>query len=235
VIPPAIALTIGDPNGIGPEIAVKARAEVLEHVGPNGTPGPQELKKLKYLQAVFNETLRVFTPLHASLRESKSTGILLPPSDTTYPRGPMYLPPSSTFIYLSTLMHKNPAMWGEDAHVYDPERWLDPERSQRVTTNPGIFIPFSAGPRLCLGQNLALNEASVFMVRLLQRFEHFSLAEDVQLAPPWKTKPLPTGPSMFGPGYPGTKRKEVEKVWLGNHVVMFSKGGIWVRVRKASE
>jgi hypothetical protein len=95
----------------------------------------------------------------------------------------------------------------------------------------------------------------VFMVRLLQRFEHFTLAEDKQLAPPWKTKPLPTGSSMFGPGYPGTKRKEVEKLWLGNHVVMFSKvgylqlrdypgiltlpsatqGGIWVRGTKASE
>jgi len=218
-----------------PEIAVKARAEVLEHVGPNGTPGSNELKKLKYLQAVFNETLRVFTPLHASMRESKPTGILLPPSDPTYSRGPMYLPPSSTFIYLSFLMHRNPALWGEDAHVYDPERWLDPERSQRVTANPAIFIPFSAGPRSCLGQNYALNEASVFMVRLLQRFEHFTLAEDKQLAPPWKTKPLPTGSSVFGPGYPGTKRKEVEKVWLGNHVVMFSKGGIWARVRKASE
>jgi len=63
----------------------------------------------------------------------------------------------------------------------------------------------------------------VFVVRLLQRFERFTLAEDKQLAPPWKTKPLPTGSSVFGPGYPGTKRKEVEKVWLGNHVVMFSK------------
>lgn len=99
------------------------------------------------VQAVFNETLRVFTPLHASMRESKPTGLLLPPSDATYPRGPMYLPPSSTFIYLSFLMHRNPALWGKDAHVYDPERWLDPERSRGVTANPAIFIPFSAGPR----------------------------------------------------------------------------------------
>lgn len=65
----------------------------------------------------------------------------------------------------------------------------------------------------------------MFTVRLLQRFEGFTLAEDKQLAPPWKTKPLPAGSSMFGPGYPGTKRKEVEKVWLGNHIVMFSKVG----------
>ena len=80
----------------------------------------------------------------------------------------------------------------------------------------------------------------MFIVRLLQRFEHFALAEDKQLAPPWKTKPLPTGSSTFGPGYPGTKRKEVEKVWLGNHVVMFSKvscswwkGGLGVLIRHA--
>ena len=59
----------------------------------------------------------------------------------------MYLPPSSTFIYLPFLMHRNPALWGKDAHVYDPERWLDPERSQKVTANPALFVPFSAGPR----------------------------------------------------------------------------------------
>jgi hypothetical protein len=81
----------------------------------------------------------------------------------------------------------------------------------------------SSFPDQCLGQHYALNEASVFMIRLLQRFEHFTLAEDKQLAPPWKTKPLPTRSSIFGPGYPGTQRKKVEKVWLGNHVVMFSK------------
>jgi len=218
-----------------PEVAAKARAEVLEHIGPDGTPGPDELKKLKYLQAVFNETLRVFTPVHSSIRESERVGLLLPPSDSTCPRGPMYLPPSSTFIYFHLLLHRNPALWGDDAHVYDPERWLDPERLRAVAANPAIFIPFSSGPRTCLGQHYALNEASVFMIRLLQRFEHFTLAEDKQLAPPWKTKPLPTRSSIFGPGYPGTQRKKVEKVWLGNHVVMFSKGGIWTRVVKASE
>jgi cytochrome P450 len=99
------------------------------------------------VQAVLNETLRVFTPVHGNIRESKPTGILLPPSDPTYPRGPMYLPPSSTFIFITFLTHRNPALWGEDAHVYDPERWLEPERSRGVTTNPAIFTPFGAGPR----------------------------------------------------------------------------------------
>ena len=113
---------------------------------------------------MFNETLRVFTPLHASMRESKPTGILLPPSDPTYSQGPLYLPPSSTFVYLSFLMHRNPALWGEDAHVYDPERWLDPERSQRVTANPAIFIPFSAGPRTVSGPRPLINTWSATLI-----------------------------------------------------------------------
>ena len=61
------------------------------------------------------------------------------------------------------------------------------------------------------------------MIRLLQRFEGFMFAEDKQLSPPWKTNPPPTDPSkrgMFGPGWPGTKRKAVEKVWPSSNIVL---------------
>lgn len=64
------------------------------------------------------------------------------------------------------------------------------------------------------------------MIRLLQRFEGFTLAEDKQLPPPWKTSPQPTDPSkrgMFGPGWPGTRRKAVEKIWPGNNIVLHVK------------
>ena len=66
------------------------------------------------------------------------------------------------------------------------------------------------------------------MIRLLQRFEKFTLAEDKQLSPPWKTNPSLNDPSkrgMFGPGWPGSKRKVLEKIWPGNNIVLF------VRVR----
>jgi hypothetical protein len=60
------------------------------------------------------------------------------------------------------------------------------------------------------------------MIRLLQRFEGFTLAEDKQLSPPWVTNLLSADPSkrgMFGPGWPGTKRKALEKVWPGTSFV----------------
>ena len=58
----------------------------------------------------------------------------------------MYLPPNSPIYTLPILIQRNEVLWGSDAHIYDPDRWLD-ERLQRVTNNPAIFIPFGAGPR----------------------------------------------------------------------------------------
>ena len=51
-----------------------------------------------------------------------------------------------------------------------------------LTPNPFIFLPFNAGPRICLGQQFAYNEMSFFLVRLLQNFSSFTLADDVQSA-----------------------------------------------------
>lgn len=218
-----------------PGILARVREEVTEALGSDGTPTLEDIRKLKYLRAVLHETLRLFCPLHGSIRQSLDRGVVLPASDTTYNREPMYLPPNSPVFTFPLLLHRNEALWGPDAHVYDPDRWLD-ERLQRVTDNPSIYIPFGAGPRNCLGQNYAYNEASLFMIRFLQRFEGFTLAEDKQLPPPWKSNPESTHPpkrGMFGPGWPGSKRKAVERIWPGNNIVLHVKGGLWIRVKKA--
>lgn len=45
-------------------------------------------------------------------------------------------------------MQRNKALWGPDADEFDPERWIDPNRLSRFTSNPTMFTPFSAGPRI---------------------------------------------------------------------------------------
>ena len=61
-------------------------------------------------------------------------------------------------------MQRLPQYWGADAEVFDPERW----KARR----PGWeYLPFNGGPRICLGQQFALVEASFVIVRLLQRFD----------------------------------------------------------------
>jgi cytochrome P450 len=45
-------------------------------------------------------------------------------------------------------MQRNPALWGDDADDFNPERWIDPNRMKKFVANPTMFTPFSAGPRI---------------------------------------------------------------------------------------
>ena len=149
-----------------PDIARKMRAEVLHHCqhSPPTFAGTKELRYGEHIRhrptlssdvrpatvhAVINETLRLFPPVPLNIRETREEGVVLPPSDPTYPSAsePIYLPEQTTVTYLPLLVHKNKALWGDDADVFDPERWLD-DRLKLYTDNPMMYTPFSAGPRI---------------------------------------------------------------------------------------
>jgi len=95
--------------------------------------------------------------------------------------------------------------------IFDPGRFLD-ERVKFLTSNNFIFLPFNAGPRICLGQQFAYNEASFFLIRLLQSFSKVSLALDAQ-------------PASSLPIWPGR-----EKIWMKSHLTLYCAGGLWVRM-----
>lgn len=73
------------------------------------------------------------------------------------------------------------------AEKFDPDRFLDDRVKTYITPNPFIFLPFNAGPRICLGQQFAYHETSFFLIRLLQRFggiEHVAEAQPPESRPP---------------------------------------------------
>lgn len=88
---------------------------------------------------------------------------------------PPLLPPSRPQFNTQ----RKTTLWGPDAQKFDPDRWLD-ERVKIMTANPFIFQPFNAGPRICIGQQLAYNTASFLLIRLLQTYSRVELATDVQ-------------------------------------------------------
>lgn len=103
------------------------------------------------VRAVINETLRLFPPVPLNVRECRSTPCVFPQSDRTYPNTSnqsLYMPPSATIVYFPLLTQRNPALWGDDADNFDPERWIDPKRVLKYVGNPTMFTPFSAGPRI---------------------------------------------------------------------------------------
>lgn len=67
-------------------------------------------------------------------------------------------------------MHRRKDLWGEDADEFRPERW--------AKHRPGWeYLPFSGGPRVCIGQQFALTEIGYVMVRMLQRVDEVDGSE----------------------------------------------------------
>ncbi|GJM98046.1 hypothetical protein PR202_ga15021 [Eleusine coracana subsp. coracana] len=63
-------------------------------------------------------------------------------------------------------MHHDPELWGPDAASFNPARF-----AAGASRHPLAFVPFGLGPRMCIGQNLALLEAKLTLAVLLRRFE----------------------------------------------------------------
>ncbi|CAE6500583.1 unnamed protein product [Rhizoctonia solani] len=201
-----------------PDIMAKLRAEVVGRLGTSNYPTPEDFKEMKYLRAVLNETLRLFPPVPMNERTAaKST--VLQSGGKKY-----YVPAGANMPYSVLIMHRRKDLWGPDAEDFDPERWLDERLKKYVTPNPFIFLPFNAGPRICLGQQFAYNEASYFLSRLLQRVESFEIVPE---AYPEGTLPPPEWKN-------GEGRKVYEKVWPKNHLTIYCNGGLWVRMKEAS-
>ena len=126
-------------------------------------------------------------------------------------------------------MHRREDLWGPDASEFDPDRFLDDRLHKYLTPNPFIFLPFNAGPRICLGQQFAYNEASVFLVRLLQNFSEFSFVEDgMEEGNEENGANGGCRPPREWAGAKGTKGRD--KIVLQTHLTMSVKGGVWIRM-----
>ncbi|KAH7338413.1 cytochrome P450 [Rhizoctonia solani] len=200
-----------------PGIMKRLRDEIIGRLGTSNLPTPDDFKELKYLRAVLNETLRLFPAVPVNLRTAaKST--VLKVNGKQY-----YVPAGASMTWSTLMMQRRKDLWGTDADEFDPDRWLDDRLKKYVTPNPFIFLPFNAGPRICVGQQFAYNEASFFLCRLLQRVESIELAPE---AHPAGTLPRPEWKN-------GTGRRVYEKVWPKNHLTLHCNGGLWLRVKEA--
>ncbi|KAJ7239178.1 cytochrome P450 monooxygenase pc-3 [Mycena haematopus] len=204
-----------------PEIVSKLREEILRVVGPTQRPTLDDFRTMKYLRAVLNETLRLYCPVPFNQRNS------IQPTVFQSSKGgpPLYVPAGTRCVFTPIIMHRRKDLWGPDALEFDPDRFLDERLHKYLTPNPFIFLPFNAGPRICLGQQFAYHEASFFLVRLLQTFSGVSLAPDAQ--PPAARPPA----SWKTDDKSGWKARE--KIRPRSHLTMFVYGGLWVRMEDA--
>ncbi|KIK53194.1 hypothetical protein GYMLUDRAFT_49516 [Collybiopsis luxurians FD-317 M1] len=204
-----------------PDITARLRQEILEKVGANARPTYKIISEMKFLRAFINETLRLYPAVPFNSRTTKHATVL--PRTKTQPA--YYIPAGVKCTYSVFLMHRREDLWGPDALQFDPDRFLDERLHKYLTPNPFIFLPFNAGPRICLGQQFAYNEMSYFIIKFLQTFTDFEMAWDAQ---PEHSKT----PTSWKP-QPGTTKGR-DKVLHSSHLTMNVKDSLWVRMKNAS-
>jgi len=150
-----------------PNVYQKARAEVIEK-SFGMEFGYDQLRECRYLKAVIDESLRLAPPVPNNSRYAFEEDILVVGDRR------LYLPAKTTIVYSIIEMQTRKDLWGDDADKFDPDRWID-SRIQKMVSNPFQYQPFSAGPRICLGQHFAKNEVTYTISRILQNFSSISL------------------------------------------------------------
>uniref|UniRef100_A0A0K0EVM0 Cytochrome P450 4V2 (inferred by orthology to a human protein) n=1 Tax=Strongyloides venezuelensis TaxID=75913 RepID=A0A0K0EVM0_STRVS len=121
----------------------------------------EDLSELKYLEMCIKESLRLFPPVPLFSRVVEESFTL---EGHTIPEG-------STVIISPLLIHRNPNIF-KDPLTFNPDNFLPENISQR---NSYAFVPFSAGPRNCIGQKFALYEEKVVLAWF---FRNFTVSSD---------------------------------------------------------
>ncbi|CAI9769570.1 unnamed protein product [Fraxinus pennsylvanica] len=120
----------------------------------------EEVDRLVYLKAALSETLR----LYPSVPEDSKHVV----ADDTLPDG-TFVPTGSSVTYSIYSAGRMKSTWGEDCLEFKPERWLSPDGKKFTMHDSYKFVSFNAGPRICLGKDLAYLQMKSIAAAVLLR------------------------------------------------------------------
>jgi cytochrome P450 len=145
---------------------------------PHGMETTSDLGKqvnMPYLNACINEALRLYPPVLTGLqrRVEKGTGGRM--------IGSHFIPEDTQVGPWAYAIHRDPQHYSPLPDSFWPDRWLVQDSytlpngevisSAMVTTNRDMFLPFSQGPMVCVGKNVAMLEMRAVMCAVLQHFD----------------------------------------------------------------
>jgi cytochrome P450 len=153
-----------------PVVLQRMQVEIDEVTGGSPRPlGVSDFMRMPYTRAVVDETLRLYPPAWLITRRSLAADELAGYS----------IPADSLVIISPWLVHRDAEIWPEP-EVFEPKRFLD-AGGERATQRDG-YLPFGAGPRQCIGREMALLESGLLLAGLVREF-HVSKVGGQRIVP----------------------------------------------------
>lgn len=145
-----------------PDVQTRMREEAKAAIGDRA-PQFADLRKMPFIRDVFRETLRLYPPVAFFARDTAKAEIL----------GDQAICPHAPTIVPTWLIHRHTQFW-EDANQFNPDRFAD-DATRDAQRN--AYLPFSMGPRVCVGAAFALQEAVMVLSLLVRRFEFLPMED----------------------------------------------------------
>jgi len=145
-----------------PEAQARAAAELSELLGEGPqqrAPSMADLARLPWLQASLKEALRLYPPAAALFTRRLTRPLAIAGYE---------LPPGALLRLTPWVMQRDPR-WFQEPEAFRPERFDAASGHPEIPR--GAWLPFGAGPRVCLGSHFALTEMGLIAALILQRYE----------------------------------------------------------------
>jgi cytochrome P450/NADPH-cytochrome P450 reductase len=149
-----------------PEVVKRAQEEVDRVLGNDLDIFPtfEQVHQLTYITQILKESLRLWPTAPAFTRH---------PYQNTTLGGKYPITPDDRIMILTPMMQRDKSVWGEDAETFTPDHF-SPEAERTLPAN--AFKAFGTGQRACIGREFAMQEATLVLGMLVQRFEFIDYA-----------------------------------------------------------
>ena len=142
-----------------PDVDEKIFQEAQECIPDIDAINSESVSNLKYLHQVLNETMRLYPPVWLFSRRAihnDSIGDF----DAT----------AGTDIYISPFILQRTEQFWPEPDRFDPDRFAIDKTERKGKTRKSAFVPFSLGPRRCIGEYFSLSEMKIHLALLMQKF-----------------------------------------------------------------
>jgi cytochrome P450 len=150
-----------------PLVEAKLHAEIKTVLGGR-LPRHEDLAKLTYTRMIIEEAMRLYPPAHTISRTAQADDEICN----------LRIPKGSVVLISPWVLHRHRRLW-ERPDAFEPERFAP----ERAATRPRLsYLPFGAGPRICIGASFAMTETMLMLAAIAQRYS-------LRLAPGHKVEP----------------------------------------------